>query len=73
MTIVPSLKKQDAVSLAKKFADPHTANFYKIILESFISYQKKSHDPNWIEFKYSLLENLEDFIDETYVYLRGNP
>ena len=72
MASVPNLKTENALSLVKKFADPYTANFYKLILESFISYRKKAEAPNWIEFKYSLLENLEDFIDDTYPYLKGD-
>ena len=49
-----------------EFADKETANFYQLIMKDFINYKRyKKSRVNVLDWKYTLLEKLEDFMDET--------
>ena len=48
------------------FADKETSNFYQLIMKDFINYKRYKKSPvNVLDWKYTLLEKLEDFMDDT--------
>lgn len=67
----PSLARKE---LAKKFKDLDTANFYNLIISDFINYKSKRPKVYLLEWKYTLLEKLEDFMDDTIeIVLKQKP
>lgn len=49
-----------------KFKDIDTYNFYQLVIKNWMGYRKTYAKPNYYNFMYELLDNLEIFMQDVY-------
>jgi hypothetical protein len=49
-----------------RFKDIHTYNFYQLVLLNWMAYKKTYKSPDFYNFKFELLDQLEGFMDEVW-------
>ena len=49
-----------------RFKDIDTYNFYQLVMKNWMGYRKSLKNPNYYNFMYELLDNLEVFMQDLY-------
>ena len=53
-------------NIRARFKDVETYNFYQLVIKNWMGYQKTLKNPNYYNFMYEMLDNLEVFMQDLY-------